>query len=153
MYADQSTKCHKSLNQSGIQISLKIHFDNSFTETTLRKWEKKLEANMRGRWKVVTLEMAININGHRGYPRKCPAAQQNIQEHIRSCVWIEFENIKTRSHKWLYVVKMSITQLYWYCTNLLIFLLYGLILTWWNVDQIITFAVYINAKSTLESND
>ena len=84
--------------------------------------------------------MAININGHRGYPRKCPAAQQNIQEHIRSCVWIEFENIKTRIHKWLYVVKMSITQLYWYCTNLPIFLLYSLILTWSNFDQMITFA-------------
>ena len=39
----------------------------------------------KGGWEVVTLQIAININGHRGYPRKCPA-EQNIQEHIWSRV-------------------------------------------------------------------
>ena len=71
-----------------------IQYLNTALEKTLRKMKRKsLEGNIK-RWKVVTLQIAININGHRGYPRKYPGAQQNIQEHIWSCVGIEFGNIR-----------------------------------------------------------
>ena len=51
---------------------------------SLNKWKDFVAT--KGGWEVVTLQIAININGHRGYPRKCPA-EQNIQEHIWSRVW------------------------------------------------------------------
>ena len=72
-YADQSIKCHKSLSQMILQIHFNI-WRHLFKETTLRKLKKiggKYILYIKGGWKVVTLEMAININGHRGYPLKC----------------------------------------------------------------------------------
>ena len=60
---------------------MKIDHNLYEIEAEGRKINEKDFVATKGGWEVVTLQIAININGHRGYPRKCPT-EQNIQEHI-----------------------------------------------------------------------
>ena len=53
-----------------------------FSVKLVEKKNGKDWRQIKGRWEVVTLQIAININGHPGYPRKCPDRAKYSRTHL-----------------------------------------------------------------------